>query len=94
MRNDALPAVLFFMDGIGVRPALFEIGERLASGGYFVLLPDLYYRSGFTARDGANLFSDPDVRADWTKRVLPTVRSRTSCATFRLCSRTWTPSLT
>jgi carboxymethylenebutenolidase len=69
----ALPAVLFFMDGIGVRPALFEIGERLAAGGYYVVLPDLYYRSGFTAREGANLFRDQDVRADWTKRVLPTV---------------------
>jgi carboxymethylenebutenolidase len=66
-----VPAVLFFMDGLGIRPALFEMGQRLADGGYYVLMPDLYYRSGFT--DGPRLFSDPDIRAEWTKNVLPTV---------------------
>ena len=67
------PGVLMFMDGIGVRPALFEMAERLSAAGYYVLLPDLYYRSGFVARDGAKLFSDPARRADWMQRVLPTV---------------------
>ena len=45
------PAVLVFMDGIGIRPAMLELGERLASHGYFVLLPDLYYRSGVGRRN-------------------------------------------
>ena len=40
------PAVLVFMDGLGIRPAMLEVGERLATHGYFVLLPDLFYRSG------------------------------------------------
>jgi carboxymethylenebutenolidase len=40
------PAVLVFMDGLGIRPAMLEIGERLAPHGYYVLLPDLFYRSG------------------------------------------------
>ena len=40
------PAVLVYMDGIGIRPAMLEVGERLATQGYFVLLPDLFYRSG------------------------------------------------
>ncbi|HEY3695404.1 dienelactone hydrolase family protein [Phenylobacterium sp.] len=40
------PAVLFFMDGIGIRPALFEMAERLASHGYYVLLPDMFWRFG------------------------------------------------
>ncbi len=39
-------AVLFFMDGLGLRPALFEMAERLAAAGYHVLLPDLYHRLG------------------------------------------------
>ncbi len=29
------PAVLFYMDGVGIRPALFAMGERLASHGYW-----------------------------------------------------------
>jgi carboxymethylenebutenolidase len=44
------PAVLVYMDGIGIRPAMLEVGERLATHGYFVLLPDLFYRSGPTRR--------------------------------------------
>jgi carboxymethylenebutenolidase len=65
------PGVLMFMDGLGIRPAMFEIAGRLASAGYSVVLPDLYYRSGFTK--GATLFTDPEVRAEWTQHVLPTV---------------------
>ncbi len=40
------PAVIFYMDAIGIRPALCDMAERLASNGCHVLLPDLYYRSG------------------------------------------------
>jgi carboxymethylenebutenolidase len=40
------PGVIFFMDGFGIRPAMWEMGQRLADGGYLVLLPDLYYRLG------------------------------------------------
>ena len=40
------PAVIFFMDGPGIRPALFEMGERLASNGYYVLMPDMFWRAG------------------------------------------------
>jgi carboxymethylenebutenolidase len=65
------PAVIFFMDGLGIRPALFEMAERMAGHGYFVVLPDLYYRTGFT--DGPKLFKDPSIRAEWTKSVLPTM---------------------
>jgi carboxymethylenebutenolidase len=40
------PAVIFFMDGPAIRPALFEMCERLAGNGYFVLLPDMFWRLG------------------------------------------------
>lgn len=67
------PGVLVYMDGLGIRPALFEIAERLAKGGYYVLLPDLYYRSGFVLREPTKLFTDEAIRTDWRTRVLPTV---------------------
>jgi carboxymethylenebutenolidase len=57
------PAVLVFMDGIGIRPAMLEIGERIATHGYFVLLPDLFYRSGpYEPMDAHSLFADPEKR--------------------------------
>jgi carboxymethylenebutenolidase len=59
------PGVLFYMDGIGIRPALFEMGERLASAGYHVLLPDLFYRSGpYQPMDAKTVFTDPAKRAE------------------------------
>lgn len=57
------PAVLVFMDGLGIRPAMLEIGERLATHGYYTLLPDLYYRSGpYEPMDPHAVFSDPEKR--------------------------------
>jgi carboxymethylenebutenolidase len=57
------PAVLVFMDGIGIRPAVLEIGERLAQHGYFVLLPDLFYRSGpYAPMDPHTVFAVPEQR--------------------------------
>jgi carboxymethylenebutenolidase len=40
------PAVIFFMDAPAIRPALFQMCERLAAHGYFVLLPDMFWRAG------------------------------------------------
>ncbi len=57
------PAVLVFMDGIGIRPAMLELGERLAMHGYFVLLPDLFYRSGpYQPMDPHTMLTDPEKR--------------------------------
>jgi carboxymethylenebutenolidase len=68
------PAVLMYMDGIGIRPALFSLAERLAVAGYYALLPDLFYRSGpYTPPDPRQLFADPQVRADWLRRYIGTV---------------------
>ena len=57
------PAVLVFMDGLGIRPAMLELAERLATNRYFVLLPDLYYRSGpYEPMDPHIVFTDPEKR--------------------------------
>lgn len=40
------PAVIYFMDGLGIRPVLFQNAQRLADDGYLVLLPDTFYRTG------------------------------------------------
>lgn len=41
-----IPALLLYMDAIGVRPAMEEMARKLASKGYLVLLPNLFYRQG------------------------------------------------
>jgi carboxymethylenebutenolidase len=48
--------VVLFMDAFGPMPALDDMAERLASSGYAVLVPDLFYRQGaygpFDAKTG------------------------------------------
>jgi carboxymethylenebutenolidase len=38
------PVVLFYMDSLGIREELRDMARRVAAAGYFVVLPDLYYR--------------------------------------------------
>ncbi|MGE0706011.1 MAG: dienelactone hydrolase family protein [Vicinamibacterales bacterium] len=60
---ESYPAVVFYMDGLGVRDALVDMARRLASNGYYVVLPNLFYRSGsYAPFDGASVFSDPAER--------------------------------
>lgn len=40
------PGVIFYMDGIGLRPTLVELAGKIARRGYCVLLPNLFYRRG------------------------------------------------
>ncbi len=57
------PAVIVYMDAPAIRPALFAFGERIAAHGYYVLLPDLFYRDGpYEPMDPSKLFSDEAVR--------------------------------
>ena len=63
------PAVLVFMDGVGIRPAILDLAARLARSGYFVLLPDLFYRSGpYEPMDARTVFSDPEQRKRLTEK--------------------------
>ena len=44
--NGPHPVVLYLMDAPSIRPALKEMASRLASAGYYVMLPYLFYRGG------------------------------------------------
>ena len=60
------PAAIVYMDARGIRPALFELAERIASAGYFVLLPDLFYRAGpYDAPNARAFSSDAELRQRW-----------------------------
>lgn len=65
------PAILFYMDGIGIRPALFEMAEKMAAHGYYVLLPDLFYRSGpYAPMNAKTVFSVPAERKELMEKFI------------------------
>ncbi|MDN4172482.1 dienelactone hydrolase family protein [Nocardioides sp. SOB77] len=43
------PGVLFFVDAIGLRPQVEQMADRIASWGYFVLVPHVFHRDGSAA---------------------------------------------
>src|SRR6266702_6036788 len=45
-RGGPFPVVLFYMDAPAIREELRDMARRLATSGYYVMLPNLYYRSG------------------------------------------------
>ena len=61
--NTPHPAVIFYMDGLGIRPTIFDMGQRLADHGYVVLVPDMFYRAGpYEPMDPKEVFASGDVR--------------------------------
>ena len=76
----ACPAVIWFMDGMGIRPGLLGMAQRLAFEGYAVLVPDLYYRWGdYPPFDHATLQDDPAEQA----RIMELVRTVTNAGAMR-----------
>lgn len=59
------PGVIFLMDAAGIRETLRDMARRIASVGYYVLLPDLFYRAGRHAGVDRALVdaNDPEERA-------------------------------
>jgi carboxymethylenebutenolidase len=56
--SHAWPAVILFADAGGMRDTIRDMGERLSSLGYVVLVPDFYYRIGpYDPIDGHTAFS-------------------------------------
>jgi carboxymethylenebutenolidase len=45
-RGERHPGVLIYTDAFGVRPVLRETARELAGHGYYVLVPNIYYRHG------------------------------------------------
>ena len=45
-RGGPHPVIFFYMDAPAIREELRDMARRFASAGYYVLLPNLYYRSG------------------------------------------------
>jgi carboxymethylenebutenolidase len=87
-REGPFPAVFFLMDAPGIREELRDMARRLATVGYYVLLPNLYYRAGRDTIFGPDVLEQgsPErerMRAIRTRMtILPVMRDVAAMLTF------------
>jgi carboxymethylenebutenolidase len=80
------PAVIMFMDAVAIRPAMFEMAERLASNGYYVLLPDLFWRAGpYAPVDVKKVLSDDAVRREVFGKMMGSTNPEKVMSDTRAC---------
>lgn len=73
-----LPGVLLFMDAFGLRPRIHDMADRIASWGYTVLAPNVFYRNGTVAEVSADGPVDTaEKRAAFFRRAMPRIRALT-----------------
>src|SRR5262249_18764577 len=77
-RGGPHPAVFLLMDAPGIREELRDMARRLATVGYYVLLPNLYYRAGRDTIYGPDVLEHGSaehtrMRAVRTKMTIPPV---------------------
>ena len=72
------PGVLLYTDVFGVRPVLEERARELAGHGYYVLVPNLYYRHGPTPVIDLPEHIGTDIRPAVVDRLMPFVEKHTT----------------
>jgi carboxymethylenebutenolidase len=71
------PAVLLVMDAFGLRPQIELMADRIASQGYAVLAPNVFYRAGRAPVVPLDGLGDPDRQGDVFAQLMPLIRELT-----------------
>lgn len=77
------PAVLLYMDALGLRPQLRAMADRLADAGYLVLVPNMFYRHGRAPVFELPEFIDPAARPEVFRSIMPAMQALTPDAAMR-----------
>ncbi|MFF3545186.1 dienelactone hydrolase family protein [Streptomyces platensis] len=72
------PGVLMYADGFGIRPALTEMARELAGHGYYVLVPNLFYRHGPAPVIELPEHIGEEVRPAVFDRLMPLIEAHTT----------------
>ncbi|MFV0131916.1 dienelactone hydrolase family protein [Streptomyces sp. HMX87] len=72
------PGVLMYADGFGLRPALRAMARELAGHGYYVLVPNLFYRHGPAPAIGLPDHIGEEVRPALFAQLMPLIEAHTA----------------
>ncbi|WP_432081549.1 dienelactone hydrolase family protein [Streptomyces sp. WAC 04229] len=65
------PGVLLYVDAIGLRPVIYEMAQKLAGEGYYVLAPNIFYRHGPAPVIDVPDLSTAEARETFFARLMP-----------------------
>ncbi|MDI2127319.1 dienelactone hydrolase family protein [Yinghuangia seranimata] len=71
------PGVLMYADGFGIRPVVRELALELAGHGYYVLVPNVFYRHGPAPLIELPAHVGDDVRPKLLAKVMPLIQAHT-----------------
>ena len=72
------PGVLLYPDAFGVRPVLQQMARELAGHGYYVLVPNLYYRHGPAPVTELPGHIGEEIRPAVFARLMPLIQAHTT----------------
>jgi carboxymethylenebutenolidase len=72
------PAVLMYPDGFGIRPVLREMAGELAGHGYYVLVPNFFYRHGPAPVLDLPEYIGEEARPAVFARLMPMIQEHTT----------------
>jgi carboxymethylenebutenolidase len=75
--GERYPGVLFYMDIFGIRPELERKARELAERGYYVLVPNVFYRNGPAPLVELPAFIGAEDRAKAVEQLMPMVHAHT-----------------
>ena len=78
-RGEPVPAIFFLMDAPGIREELRDMARRLATVGYGVVLPNLYYRAGRDTLYGPTVLEEGSAEHQRMRAVRSKKIGRASC---------------
>lgn len=71
------PAVLMYADAFGIRPVLREMAQELADQGYYVLVPNFFYRHGPTPLIELPEYIGEEARSAIVAQLMPLIQELT-----------------
>ncbi|WP_329054516.1 dienelactone hydrolase family protein [Amycolatopsis sp. NBC_01488] len=72
------PGVLMYPDGFGIRPVLRDMARELAGHGYYVLVPNIFYRNGPAPVIDLPEYIGEEARPAIFARLMPLIEAHTT----------------